>query len=253
MRAGDGHDVAGVFLFGHGQGSLTDETKCGAGFAQGGVDRDAFVENETVALKMLAAALLEISQNAAIELEDPGEANVLKKRRGFFATDAAGAKSHDWLIFELIGQRRGGGGKFAKMIQIECAGAAEGAQLCLVSVASVEKRDGLALIEPFLELSWCDSWRGPAAGINSVDPEGDDLLLDLHEHSIERLMMALADFRREIGQAGNGSEIIEKAIQGRSFGGNENINSFLAEQDGAAHAGVEAHFAQGSLEQREIA
>ena len=72
MRTGDGLDVAGVFLFVSREGSLADEAEGGAGFAEGGIERDPFVEDEAVAFEMRAAAFLEITQNAAIELEDIG-------------------------------------------------------------------------------------------------------------------------------------------------------------------------------------
>ena len=77
MRAGDGFHVAWVFLFDRSEWSLTDEAERGSGFAQGGVERDAFVEDEAVAFEMFAAAFLEITENSAIELEDLGEAGLL--------------------------------------------------------------------------------------------------------------------------------------------------------------------------------
>ena len=113
MRAGDGFHVARVFLFDCGEWSLTDEAERGAGFAQGCIQRDAFVEHEAVAFKMFAAAFLEIAENPAIELEDLREASVLQKRRCFLATDATGAKGHDWFVFQMMGQRRGSGWEFA--------------------------------------------------------------------------------------------------------------------------------------------
>src|ERR1700720_2059892 len=98
MRAGDGFYVARIFLFEHGEWSLTDEAERGSGFAQGGIERDAFVEHEAVAFEMFAAAFLEIAQNAAIELEDLGEASLLQKQRRFLAANATGAKSHNWFV-----------------------------------------------------------------------------------------------------------------------------------------------------------
>ena len=77
MRTGNGFHVARVFLFDRGEWSLTDEAERGSGFAQGGIERDAFVEDEAVAFEMFAAAFLEIAQNAAIELEDLREAGLL--------------------------------------------------------------------------------------------------------------------------------------------------------------------------------
>jgi hypothetical protein len=95
MRAGDGFHVARVFLFDRGERSLTDEAERGSGFAQRGIKRDAFVEDEAIAFEMFTAAFLEIAQNATIELEDLGEASLLQKQRRFLATNATGAKGHD--------------------------------------------------------------------------------------------------------------------------------------------------------------
>ncbi len=88
----------------------------------------------------------------------------------------------------------------------------EGAELYFVNVAGVEKSDGSALVEPFLQFSRRNSWRGATPGIDSIDTKGDYFPLNLHQHSIERLVIALADFRAEIGETGNGPEIIEERV-----------------------------------------
>jgi hypothetical protein len=137
MRAGDGFHVARIFLFEEGEWSLTDETERGSGFAQGGVERDAFVEDEAVAFEMFAAAFLEITENAAIELEDLSEASFLQKRRRFLAANATSAKGHDWFVFQMTGQGRGRHWEFAEMIEVERVSAAEGAEFYLVGVAGV--------------------------------------------------------------------------------------------------------------------
>ena len=99
MRAGDGFHVARVFLFDRGEWSLTEEAERGSGFAQGGIERDAFVEDKAVAFEMFAAAFFEITENAAIELEDLRESCTLQKWCRFLATNAARAKGHDWFVF----------------------------------------------------------------------------------------------------------------------------------------------------------
>src|SRR5580693_7764128 len=118
MRAGDGLHVARIFLFGKGEWSLADEAERGSGFAQGGVERDAFVEDEAVTFEMFAATFLEITKNAAIELEDFLEASFLQKRRRFLAANATGAKGHDWFVFQMTGQRCGRHWEFAEMIEV---------------------------------------------------------------------------------------------------------------------------------------
>ena len=76
------------------------------------------------------------------------------------------------------------------MIEVERVGAAEGAEFYFVSVAGVEKRDGSALVEPLLELAGSEPGRGTTGGIDAGDTEGDDFFFDLHQHAIERLMIA---------------------------------------------------------------
>ncbi len=117
MRTGDGFDVARVFLFERGKWSLTDEAERGSGLAQGGIQRDAFVEHEAVAFEMVAAAFLEVAENTAIELEDLGEASLLQKRCRFLATNATGAKGHDRFVFQMTGQGRSRHWEFAEMIE----------------------------------------------------------------------------------------------------------------------------------------
>ena len=253
MRAGDGFHVARIFLFEEGEGSLTDEAERGSGFAQGGVERDAFVEDEAVAFEMFAAAFLEITENAAIELEDLGEASLLQKRRRFLAANAAGAKGHDGFIFQMTGQERGRHWEFAKMIEVQRVGATEGAEFYFVGVAGVEQGDGSALVEPFLQFSRRNFWGGAAAGIDSSDTEGDYFLFDLHQHSIEWLMIALTDFRVEVSETGNGSKVIEELVGSIRLGRDDDVDSFQAEKDRAAHSRFDTHRAQSGLEFFQIA
>jgi len=180
VRAGDGFDIARVFLFDRGEWSLTDEAERGSGFAEGVVERDTFVEDEAVAFEMFAAAFLEITENAAIELEDLREAGFLQKRRRFFAANATGAKSYDWFVFQMMRQGRGRHWEFAEMIEVERVGAAEGPEFYFVSVAGVQQGDRSALVEPFLQFSRRNFWGGRATGVNSSDTECDYFFFDLH-------------------------------------------------------------------------
>ena len=49
-------------------------------------------------------------------------------------------------------------------------------------------------------------------------------------------MIALADFRGEISETGNGPKIIEERVGGVGLGRHDEIDSFRAEQDRAAHS-----------------
>src|SRR5690606_14255824 len=117
-RAGDVGHVARVVLFGDGDGHLAGEAELGVGFAQGGVEADAAVEDEAFAVVVRAAAFLEVFEDAAVELENVFEALASQEGRGFFAADAAGAKGDDGPGFQLGGQAADGLGEFAKVFDV---------------------------------------------------------------------------------------------------------------------------------------
>lgn len=120
---------------------------------------------------MFAAAFFKIIQNAAVELEEIGEAGHFQQGRRFFATNAAGAKGDDRFEFQVGGQAVSGGREFAEMIETEGASAAEGAQPHFVDIAGVEHGNGAALVEPLLELAGCEPGRGAAGGTMPETPK----------------------------------------------------------------------------------
>src|SRR3954465_16072557 len=120
-------------------------------------------------------------------------------------------------------------------------GAAEGAEFYFVGVARVEQSDGSAFLEPFFQFSRRNSRSGAAAGVDSIDPERNYFFFDLHQHSIEWLMIALTDFRGEVSETGNvSSQVIEERVGGGGCGRHDDVNSFRAEKDRAAHFGFGA-------------
>ena len=68
---------------------------------------------------MFAAAVFEVLQNSALKLKNLLEALALHVRPGFFAADAAGAKHHDRLLLEFVGQLTNGRGEVAEMVDPE--------------------------------------------------------------------------------------------------------------------------------------
>ena len=173
---------------------------------QGRIDADALVEDETFAVVMRAAALLEIFEDAAVELENVFESGAFHEGRGFFAADAAGAERDDGLILEFGGKFGDGFGEIAEVIDAGGNGVFKSAEFNFVIVAGVQECDGTSFIEPLFERGWRNAGRGVAAGIDAFDAEGDDLFFDADEHPVERLMLALTEFEGEIGQAGDGAE-----------------------------------------------
>ena len=81
-----------------------------------GVDANALVEHEALARVMLAAAIFEVFQNPAVQLENLLEALALHVRPGLFAANAARAKHHDRLLLEFGRQLADGRGKIAEVI-----------------------------------------------------------------------------------------------------------------------------------------
>src|SRR6185369_5140223 len=69
MRAGLPIRVAGVRLIGDREWFQAIETLRVLRFRQAGIDTDAFVEHEAFARVMFAAAVFEVFQNSAFELE----------------------------------------------------------------------------------------------------------------------------------------------------------------------------------------
>ncbi len=63
---------------------------------------DAFVKDETFAIEMASADLLEIVQDAAVELEHPIDTHLGQKDRRLFAADPAGAIADDGLASKNV-------------------------------------------------------------------------------------------------------------------------------------------------------
>lgn len=226
-------DEAGILLVLCVERGETGEALVGFGFVQRRIDADALVENETFAVVMRAATFLEILENAAIELENVFEPSLLHERGGFFATDATGAEGDDGLVLEFRRQLRDGFGEIAEVIDAGGEGVFESAELDFVIVAGVQERDGAAFIEPLLEGGRRDARRGVASGIDAFNAERDDFLFDAHEHPVERLVIAFAEFNGEISEPRDGTELGSEFFDARRETGDEEIDAFGAEEDGA--------------------
>lgn len=145
-------NVAGVFLIGGGEWALAMVALGGIRFVQAGVDAGALVEHEALAVVVGVLAIFEVFQDAAFELVDVLEALLLHEGSGFLTADAAGAEHDDGLVFELRGELADGVGEVAEFGEREGEGVFEGAEFDFVVVASVEKGDGSAFVEPLFEL-----------------------------------------------------------------------------------------------------
>ena len=100
--------VAGLFInvvrvgkIGCEEGHFAVVAKDGVGFLELGVDADAFIEDETFPLEVVAAHLLKILENSAIELENIFKTLSFHQWPSFFATDATRTKHNERLGFEF--------------------------------------------------------------------------------------------------------------------------------------------------------
>ncbi len=237
---------------------LAIETEDGAGLAERGVDADAAVEHEALTVVVCAAALFEIFQDAAVELMNVFKAGALHERPRLLAANAAGAEHHQGSLLEFLGQALHGVGEFPEVIDMRDDGAAKGAEADFVVVAGVEEGDGAALVEPLLERVRGEFGRRVAGGIDALDPEGDDLFFNLHEHPVVGLFGAETFFGGEVGEAGNGAKLGDEGIDLGAGAGDKEVDAFRAQENGAAQfAGVADRaeaFAQGGefVERREL-
>ena len=191
------------------------------------------IEDETFAVVVRTAAVLEIFQDAAFELEDAFESFAFHERPGFLAANAAGAEHDDGLLLHLQGQAAHGGGEIAEMIDADGERVLERAELHFVIVARVEQGDGTALVEPPLQFLRRELGGRAPRGINAIDTERDDLFLQSHEHPGERLMLRLAELRLQILQAGQAAQLPQQQINLVRRSGDEQVDALGAEENGA--------------------
>ena len=150
-RTGLAGDIAGIVLITLRQWREAAETLGGIGFAQGGINANALVEDEALAVVVRPAAFLEIFQDSAIELMDVSEPLAFHVGACLFTTDASGAEHHHGFVFERFRKFGHGLRKVAKMVDAGWECSTKSAEFDLVVVARVEKRDLPAFVEPLLE------------------------------------------------------------------------------------------------------
>jgi hypothetical protein len=96
-------------------------------------------------------------------------------------------------------------------------------------ITRVEQRDRPALIEPAFQFQCRNALRCVPSRIDAVDAEGDDLLLDLHQHPREGLVGALADLRRQALQPRHGPQFAQQLLDLRAAPSHEEVDPFGAE------------------------
>jgi hypothetical protein len=131
-------------------------------------------------------AELKILEDASIQLKHLLEPLPLEERRGLLAADATRAKGDQWDRLQLHRKTRDRSGKLPKCADMRHHGILERAKADFVVVARVEQGNRTPLVEPLLERARVQAGRGCARRVDAFHSECDDLLLDLHQHSVER-------------------------------------------------------------------
>ena len=181
------------------------------------------------------------------------EAFALHERAGFLAADAAGAEHDDGLLLERVRQAADRGREVAEMVHADGQGVAEGAEADFVVVARVEQRDRPAFVEPLLEFAGGQLGGSAPGGIDALDAERDDLLLEPHQHAGEGLMVGLAVFRRQVREARQGAEFGEEQFNAVRGAGDEQVDALGAEQDRAPQVPAAAEFEQAGAQRAKLA
>ena len=131
---------------------LADEALIAGRLFQVRIDADALVEYEALAIVVRVTAVLEVFEDAAVELKNLLEPLALHERPGLLATDAAGTEHDDGLLLQFVGELLHRFGELAKLVDPQQQRILECPQLHFVIVAGIEQRDGTPFVEPPLQL-----------------------------------------------------------------------------------------------------
>ena len=182
---------------------------------------------------MRASTFFEVFENAAFELKNIFEAELLQIRARFFAANSAGAKNHNRLFLHALRQTLHRFWKIAEVRDAWIDGALECAEAHFVFVARVQHRKWAAFVEPRFQ---CLRWqlrRRAERRIHRFIVEANDLLFDLDEHALERARGTLAHLRFKIFEARNATNIFQEDVDVSVRAADEHIDAFWREQHSA--------------------
>ena len=220
--------VAFVVLLGVSQRRLAAEALRRVRLLQTRIQADALIEHETFSVVMRAATVLEVFQDATVELKNFLEALTFHERPGLLATNAAGAKHHDGLLLQFRRKFRDSGGKIAERIHADGQRVLERAKLDLVIVPRIEQRDRATFIQPLFEFYGGKFRRTAERGVDAFDAERDDFFLHPHEHSTKRLMIGQAHFHLQIRESRHAAKFGQQQINFLLLTCDEEIDAFDA-------------------------
>ena len=161
--------------------------------------RDPLVKDEALALPGAVALwhLLQVFEDAALEVKHLVKASGAHEGGGFFAADAAGAEHGDYGLFAVFLSQQATGlhlcfhplRQLGEALSLWVDRAGKSANLELVVVAGVDQHH-LGLGDQFVPLLGLHVSARHAVGVYAVDAQGNDLFFQLDLEAIERLMLA---------------------------------------------------------------
>ncbi len=250
MRAALAGDVVGGLLLFRRDDRAAGEALLGAGGQQLGVERGAVVEDEAVAVVVVGADFLEVLEDAAFELVDVLQADLLHVDGCLFAADAAGAERHHCLAGEIVLVRGDGGREFGEFPDAVFDRVAERADRDFEAVARVEHHHlaavvVMALVQPALERGGRQRWRAAVFRADQRIAHGDDLFLQAHQQPAERLVVGEAFLGRQVGKARIGAQPADDAVDRLARAGQEDVDALGCQQDRALQVACLAFGEQG--------
>ena len=130
----------------------------GLRFLQPRVHAHTLIEDEALAIIMVATHLFEVLQNAAFKLPDLLKAFALHEGGRLLTADAARAEGHNRLLLQFRRQGPHGGGKITKRVHPDHMGVFKCAQLHFVIIARVQKHHRAAFIQPLFQCPRLHPW-----------------------------------------------------------------------------------------------
>ena len=197
------------------------------------VDANALIEHEEFAIKVRAAALFEVLENAALELPDVFEALALHVWRGLLASNTARTERNNRRVFHLGREIRHRLRKLAERTDARDLRAFERAEPDFVIVARVVENDRAPLVKPLLQDLRLESRRGVLRRLNALDTKGNDLLLDAHQHAPEGLLGTLAVLGPQSLEPRNRAQLRDQRVHMLAQAGDKHVDALSAEEDGS--------------------
>ncbi|MNN04354.1 hypothetical protein D3C81_1170790 [compost metagenome] len=213
---------------------------------------DPVVEHEAVAAPqaLLRRHLLEVLEDAALEVEHLGEALAEHVAGGLLATDATGAEHRHLLVLRRVEVLLHVLGELAERLGLRVDGACEGADGHLVVVARVDQQH-LRVGDQRIPVLRLDIGADRLARVDAGHAQGDDLLLELDLGAVERLLAAIRFLVVDVDQPRIGVQPGQQRVDGGAAAGHGAVDAFRRQQQGALDA-VFQHRRQQRLAQGDV-